>query len=164
MTRKNISLERLREALDYDPESGIFRWRIDRYRKAKAGDIAGSLVEGYIAICVDYVIYRASRLAWFHIHGTWPANSIDHIDGDKTNNRIANLRDVTVAQNNQNFRTARSDNRLGLLGVRTKNGRRFDATIWVDGKTKHIGTFSTPESAHAAYIVEKRKVHPFGTL
>ena len=120
---------------------------VNRSGGAKAGDIAGSRrKDGYIRIGIDGSRYRSHRLAWFMTHGSWPANLLDHINHDPSDNRMANLRDATYSENNRN---ARSSNPLGK-GV-ARNGRRFKAGIQSDGKKHYLGTFDTPDEAAAAY-------------
>src|ERR1700738_4035243 len=99
----DLTAEHLRELLNYDPDTGEFRRRASRGGEA-AGTLAGCPRRpgGYRIICVDRVIFLAHRLAWLHSYGVWPTKDIDHIDGDKTNNRIANLREATPAQNVMN--------------------------------------------------------------
>lgn len=95
--------------------------------------------------------------------GEWPAHQIDHEDTDKSNNRWVNLRVATNAQNKQNIRKARSDNKCGLLGV-CRDGGRWRAQIKVLYRNKHLGSFASPEQAHAAYLEAKARLHPFQTL
>lgn len=96
--------ERLLELLSYDPETGVFTNQIDRGYRAKAGAVAGgrSHKRGYRLIKLDYESYLAQRLAWFYVYGEWPVNEVDHIDGDTSNNKLANLRVVTHQQNSWN--------------------------------------------------------------
>jgi hypothetical protein len=105
-------LEALRAKFIYDPDTGEFRFREDSYRRSgkrmillrRAGDLAGGKpVEGrYRVITIDGVNYPAHRLAWLYVTGRWPHPEIDHIDGDRTNNRFANLREVTHSENMRN--------------------------------------------------------------
>jgi hypothetical protein len=93
----------LRALLDYDPDTGVFTWRNPRTYWHKVGDVAGSVNgRGYriLGICGRY--YAEHRLAWFYVHGAWPTHTIDHINRVRTDNRIANLRDVTMRENNLN--------------------------------------------------------------
>jgi hypothetical protein len=159
--KPNLTQDRLRELLLYDAETGIFTRRIKTGR-VLVGDVAGSLHQkGYREIKVDYKHYFAHRLAWFYVHGVWPKDQIDHINGVKDDNRICNLREATNAENNQNQRKASRNSRSGLLGVCTSNNRKPRAMIRFNGKRLYIGTFDTPELAHAAYLVAKEKLHPF---
>lgn len=90
--------------------------------------------------------------------GSWPKDQIDHINGDRTDNRFSNLRDVTNEINNQNKKRAQSNNRLGLLGVCHHQGG-FRARIAVNGKSKCLGVYLTPELAHQVYLDAKRRLH-----
>lgn len=103
----------------------------------------------------------AHRLAWFYVNGVWPKGHIDHIDGNKTNNSIDNLRDVSRSMNLQNQKKAHRGKSSGLpLGVHLSRGGRFMAQLRVNGKNKSFGTFDTPESAHEAYLQAKEYYHP----
>lgn len=149
-------------------ETGIFT-RLRSQGPQKGGTRAGSMMRcGYEIIAIDRLKYVAHRLAWFYVHGKWPPHEIDHINGDRADNRIVNLRQATTSQNLQNQRKAQVTSKTGLLGV-SYNGsphreRRWFARICVNQKTKVIGYFHTPEEAHAAYLEAKRKVHAFGML
>ena len=159
-----MSIDDLRRLLAYDPTTGQFRWLCDRQGHVRAGDMAGCVNHsvGYIYIGLGQRRrFAAHRLAWALVHGEWPKSEIDHINGERTDNRIENLRVVTTSENRQNQRRGRG--RLGLLGVR-RNGKRFSAIIGVNYKTHCLGTFDTPEEAHAAYVTAKRQLHPAGTL
>jgi hypothetical protein len=118
----------------------------------KPGDVAGHLTaQGYWRISVDGRRYLAHRLAWLYVHGEWPAAQIDHVDLDKSNNRFANLREATNAQNKANTR-ARKDNTSGFKGASwDKRSGRWRARICVVGKDSHLGFFDSAETAHAAY-------------
>jgi len=157
-----ITQKRLHELLDYDPSTGIFRWRTARrgVMRRKNG-IAGLLhrQSGYWDVFVDGRIYRGHRLAWFYVHGRWPPGILDHINDIRTDNRIINLRKATRSQNNQNTKPNRN-NISGLRGVsssRNSKQQRWQASIKVDGHRYCLGTFSTPEAAHEAYRVASKK-------
>jgi len=163
-----LSLNRLKELLDYDPLTGVFVCLIPRRggyggRGLDVGDIAGCLhLKGYWVIGIDGTEYKAHRLAWFYIYGVWPAFQIDHLDHDKTNNRIANLRDVTQFLNQQNIILARKKNSSGFLGVHFhKRSGKYVAQIRVSGEGKFLGYFETAKEAHAAYMAEKQIHHSF---
>lgn len=102
MASSILSAKRLREILDYNPETGIFTWKVMLAHRRKPGDVAGSLTHGYIEIGIENHSYRAHHLAWLYIHGELPQGMIDHIDGNRVNNAIANLRIATNQQNSQN--------------------------------------------------------------
>lgn len=159
-----FSCEQLREMLAYNAETGMFTWIVRPARCIKVGDAAGSKTsQGYIQIQLFGRGYQAHRLAWLHFYGGWPGFEIDHIDGDKSNNALSNLRDVSKSVNQQNVRGPRSDNTHGFLGA-TRHGNGWRAQIRVDGKQRRIDGFSTPESAHAAYLAAKRQFHAGNTL
>jgi hypothetical protein len=164
--KSTLTAALLRELLHYDPETGIFTRKVITTNRVKVGDVAGSPNQkGYINIMVCGRLHPAHRLAWFYVHGVWPKGQIDHINGIRDDNRIANLREATNSQNKQNMRTARADNESGLLGVRWhKRDRRWHARIMVDGAPKHIGSFGTSEEAQAAYMAAKRRLHEFGEI
>jgi len=160
-----LSADRLREVLSYNPETGAFTWLVSRGRVA-AGDLAGNLsVLGYFDIGVDGKLYGAHRLAWLYVHGEWPADQIDHINGARTDNRICNLRAVSHAQNNQNIRKAQANNKCGFLGVVwNEKNRKWRAKIKANGRALHLGYFDAAEEAHAAYLKAKAELHPFQTI
>ena len=160
-----ISADRLRELLDYNHETGALTWRVARGAKAKAGTVAGSPnSKGYLTVKVDNKTYRAHRLAWLMFHGSLPELFIDHVNGDKLDNRICNLRAATNSENQQNKLRARRDSLSGLLGVYTHENGRWRSSIKVDGKQKHLGCFDTPEEAHSVYLKAKAELHPFQTI
>ena len=143
--------ERVLELFEYDPETGVFRNRISRGR-AKAGARAGSPAgHGYRRIIVDYGKYYEHRLAWLIIHGTWPGE-LDHVDGNRSNNAIGNLRLATRTQNNANGCWATGAS--GLRGVYKDKRRphKWFAKIQVDGRHIFLGWHNTPEDARAAYL------------
>jgi len=160
--RTPLTAERLRDLLDYNPDTGVFRWRVTRASNARAGSVAGSIdKEGRWRVKIDGRDYFASRLAILYVTGAWPRHQIDHVDGNKANDRVANLRDVSQKINQQNKATPQRSNRTGLLGAhRNARGRRYRAVIHVDGKQLFLGTFDTPEAAHRAYVNAKLDLHP----
>jgi hypothetical protein len=160
--RSAVTQTRLREVLTYDPATGVFRWK-NNTRATRAGQIAGCVFRGrYIAISVDSVKYLAHRLAWLYIHGAWPSVDVDHRDGDGFNNRISNLREAVNTINPQNIRRRRQG-LPGLLGTRF-NGRLWQSLLWVDGRQRYLGGFSTEQEAHSEYVRQKRIHHEGCTL
>jgi hypothetical protein len=161
-----IDAVQLREYLNYDPLTGIFTRASNRsVRRWRKGQIAGSRhsKHGYWIIRINKKDYLAHRLAWLYVTGEWPTKDIDHKDGDKTNNAFENLREVSEIHNSQNQRRAHKGSKSGILGVYQK-GSRWVSTICIDKKPKHLGSFSTPEAAYAAYIAAKRIYHPGCTI
>jgi len=142
-----ITQARLKELLNYDPETGIFTWRVNR--RATQGSKAGARhpTQGYIAIKIDSVLYRAHRLAWLYVYGVWPPNDIDHINRVRDDNRLSNLRLATRAQNCQN-RRIRSDNVTGTTGVcRYKKTQKWRAYIMIRKRQKELGVYDSLAAA-----------------
>lgn len=163
MSQTKLTAERLRELLNYDPETGLFTWRVTR-AKGKKGAVAGGRDDlGYVKIGIDGGDYRGQRLAWLHYYGEWPARQVDHIDGNPENNAIANLRDVDTSLNQQNIRKAKSTNKSGLIGV-SRKAKCSIARINVDGEVRYLGAFKTDAEAHAVYLDAKRRFHPGCTI
>lgn len=147
----SLTGERLRELVDYDPETGVMRWRVARGNHVSAGDIISSKnTHGYLKAQIDGPRYLVHRLAWLYMYGVWPPISIDHVNGDITDNRIANLRLATAFQQRGNS-ALRGKNTSGETGVCWRAERRkWRAHIMVAGKQKHLGDFTTKEAAIAA--------------
>ena len=161
------NVERIRELLNYDPETGVFTWRQKPARRILVGSVAGNISgkRGYRQIEVEGVRFYAHRLAWFYVHGKMPDGDIDHIDGRVDNNAISNLRDVTKTVNMQNMKKPSRHNKTGFLGVYQPTGCTvFKSTIRINGKPKFLGSFKTAEEAHRAYISAKREHHEGNTL
>lgn len=160
-----ITQELLKELFDYDPETGILRWKKSTSTKVKPGDVAGSLTDrGYLRVWVLGKSYRVHRLVWMWTYGRWPAEQIDHINGVRHDNRLKNLRECTNAENHQNLRVY-CNNTSGTPGVhRHKPTRKFQAYIRSCGRKKHLGYFDTPEEAHAAYLKAKAELHEFNPI
>jgi hypothetical protein len=161
-----IKRERLIEVLDIDAEKGILRWRENRCRTAKKDGIAGSMTKsGYYYIVIDSKGYMAHRLIWLYVHGKFPSKHIDHINGIRHDNRLQNLREANDLENSHNIKGKRVDNTSGALGVSWhKRSLKWVAQIQVKGKGMFLGYFSDIELAKNAYLVAKRKYHPFNTL
>ena len=158
---ESLSHERLREVVDYNPIYGEFTAKVKR-GKIHVGGVLGNVnPHGYRMITVDWERYAAHRLAWLYVFGAWPGEIIDHINGDRSDNRIVNLRCVSQGENLQNQRAAHSNNRQGILGVgrAQSNTRGYRARIRVAGKEVHLGSFFTPVEAHQAYLTAKRQLH-----
>lgn len=157
---------RIKELLSYDGNSGMFVWikKTAPNSRGHIGSVAGSIHKhGYRVIAIDGRQHQASRLAWIYTHGEINGQFIDHINGDRSDNRLSNLRIASQSQNNQNIRSARSKTGTGFLGVTQSRGK-FAAQLLVNGHNKHIGYFKTPDEAHAAYLTAKREHHEFCTI
>jgi len=145
-----LTANRLRHLLTYDPVTGVFRWLNPTNRRLRCGAVAGTPHNrGYTSISLDGVQYLAHRLAWLHVHGHWPPGDLDHRDRDKRNNRIANLRPATRGENVANT-PVRRNSASGVKGVE-RVGKRWRAKIRRDGVTTHIGTFDTDDEAARAF-------------
>jgi hypothetical protein len=152
------------DALSYDADSGVFRWKVSRCNSVPAGSVAGAIgPDGYVRIKIGLRSWAAHRLVWMYVYGRWPVNHIDHINGVCSDNRLCNLRDVTRSENNSNQKSAHAGSKTGFLGVFV-NGRKFGAKIQVNKKTIPLGNFATPQEAHAAYLAAKRTLHSTCTI
>ena len=158
---KIVSHKRLVELLSYDLATGIFLWKRDRKGGARAGQRAGcSRRDGRIMISVDGIDYRAHRLAWFYIHGFWPINEIDHIDGDVTNNSILNLREADRSQNQVNQIGRGVDK-----GIYLHQNGRWRVRVNFRGKTHNIGYFSSKNEAIKQRKMAALRIHgPFANI
>lgn len=164
----SLSRGTILQYLDYDADTGIFTWKsrdasmftltTDAYKAREAcrwntrfaGRTAGKIEgKGYLQTSINGKSYMLHRLAWIIMSGSDAEQQIDHIDGDKTNNRWANLRAATQHQNMWN-RGKRKNNSTGFTGVTPKRGK-FEAYIDVNGKRNFLGTFTTAEEASSAY-------------
>lgn len=155
----------IRSRIDYNPETGDFTWlpRHDgsswdtRYAGKRAGTPHS---HGYLSIRIDGELYLAHRLAWFWMNGEWPDAQIDHINRNKSDNRIRNLRSCSATENMQNGGMYRT-NTSGFCGVRFDRRRgTWAAQISVGGKRKNLGSAKSAEEAHAIYMAEKVKHLP----
>jgi hypothetical protein len=155
---------RLKDVVNYDPETGIFTWAKSR-KGCTQGKTVGTLKDnGYLHIGIDGKKYLLHRLAWLYVHGEFPSNDVDHIDGCRTNNKINNLRSVSRSMNLENMRFAKSHNKsTGILGV-YKHNDKFTSRICVRGKDVYLGVFDTSDEAKSAYLDAKRSFHQGNTL
>ena len=148
---QELTAEKLRELLHYEPASGIFTRKVSTASRAKVGDVAGCQNgAGYLSIMLQRRVHQAHRLAWMYVYGEWPTGQIDHINRIKTDNRISNLRDVSHKQNHQN-KSKPSNNTSGHTGVVWhKQNSKWQATITHNKKDTYLGCFATVEEAVAA--------------
>lgn len=154
----------VRATFDYDDHSGQLIWRRRAGARVVLGATAGTLNRqiGYLVVRLAGRLHYVHRLVWLHVYGNWPADQIDHIDRDKTNNRLHNLRQATNAQNRQNMPVQRN-NTSGCSGVYFHKQRgKWAAEIKHNRKKRHLGLFCAKEDAVHAYQQAKRALHAFG--
>lgn len=159
--RNDISQAELMSRLSYDPSTGLFRHLPLGIQGIKAGSVAGSLhIAGYTQIRLKGKTYLAHRLAWLYVHGEWPSRVIDHINGERQDNRLENLRAATYAENVHNM-TCPSRSNSGHAGVSWhKDSKRWRAYIALNRKYIHLGHFLTVEEAITARNAAKKRFHP----
>jgi hypothetical protein len=149
---RQVPVERLRELLNYDSESGVFTWRLSRPKyRCFAGQQAGWIEpEGYIHVSIDQVHMKGHRVAWAMYYGAWPDGNLDHINGVRNDNRIANLR---IADQHQNIANScvRVNNKCGIKGVMETPNGTWLAQIKSHGKQYYLGKFKTKEEAARVY-------------
>lgn len=156
--QKRPTAERVRSLFHYEPETGELTRRTS-VGGVVTGSVAGSQgADRRVQLYVDGRNYRAHRVIWLLVTGAWPRLTIDHIDGDASNNRWSNLRDVSHRINLENRHGPTRANCNRMMGV-SRNHDRFMARLKVDGKQVYLGTFDTPEEAHSAYLESKRTHH-----
>jgi len=144
-----LTQKRLKEVLRYNQDTGAFTWNEKISRKVVVGKEAGSLNRnlGYIYISIEGVRYLAHRLAWLYTSGAWPKRQIDHIDHNRENNSIYNLRDVSHQENSMNQKM-RISNTSGYIGVMMEKRRGlWRSEICVNGKGIFLGYFTNKQDA-----------------
>lgn len=155
--RAALTQAEVKRLFHYDPETGLFHWRVTVSNRAPEGSRAGVRTKvgkdgahGYVMLCVDWVKYPAHCVAWLYMTGEWPANEVDHINRVRHDNRWSNLREATRTQQLQNT-TIRSDNSTGVKGVAWDKTRdKWQAYISIDGKRVPLGRFGSFEDAATA--------------
>ncbi len=157
-----ITQSELKKVLDYDPVTGDFTRMVANSNRIKVGDIAGFVNKGgYKQLMINKKTYYAHRLAWLYIYGEFPQNHIDHINGNKKDNRIANLRECTNIENHQNM-ASRKNSTSKYLGVCWSNyHNKWFAQISFNYQKKYLGLFENEEEAFAAYLKAKKELHTF---
>ncbi len=151
-----ITQSMVREKWGYDETTGVFTH--------KNGKIAGNKnIYGYVRIGLNGKTHAAHRLAWLYVYGEFPNKHLDHINGVRHDNRISNLREVSMSGNSRNQRKAHSHNTTGFLGV-SRMRNKFSAVICVNGVQKYLGVFATPNEAHLVYLQHKRELHETCTI
>jgi hypothetical protein len=155
-----ITQSELKKLLDYNLDTGIFTWKINRTKNAKIGSIAGYVdIEGYHLISIFGKVYKSHRLAWLYVYGNFPSKLIDHINGNKSDNKLCNLRECSNDENQWNAKIS-SRNLSGVKGVHWSNNKdRWIAKLSIHGKIKHCGSFKDIESAKNAIIKFRESLH-----
>ena len=148
-----ITAEKLREVLRYDHATGEFWWLVRPSTRVDMSKPAGTVLKdnGYRRIVIFQKRYRAHRLVWLYVYGKWPADQVDHINGDRLDNRLINLREATNTENSHNV-GLKINNTSGYKGVCWHTAtNKWVARIKINGKRKYLGLFTHAEEAHAAY-------------
>ena len=155
-----IDAARLRELLSYEPETGAFVWLVRPSNRTSVGCEAGCIGQrdGYRVIGIEGTLYKASRLAWLYMTGEWPSHYVDHINGRTFDDRWANLRSASHAENLRN-RGAQKNNTSGFKGVSQYASGKWCARVTRMGQTFRKNGFNTAEAAAAAYARMAKQVH-----
>ena len=166
MSHQQLSIEVVGSLLTYCSDTGMFTWKEKPAVGVSVGSQAGSISRtGYRRIRIRGKGCQAHRLAWLLVKGVWPEGHIDHINGDRMDNRISNLRQVTCQQNAENRRSPSASNKSGYLGVSwCATDKKWKAQIFSRGKCKSLGRFDSAEIAHQAYLSAKRAIHEGCTI
>lgn len=165
MAKSDLTAERLRSVVHYDAESGVITRLSCFQRPDVVGKSAHPHRSGYLRMSIDGYRYFAHHLAWLHTTGELPVGEVDHINGNKSDNRWANLREVTSSVNKQNQRRAKSNSQSGLLGVSwDKKREKWVARIKVGEKYLGLGRFEDKLDAWRMYVLAKRRFHSGCTI
>lgn len=154
------SAEEVRAFLDYEAMTGFLYWRAGRGRRIGGKRAGFAMADGYWAVMLKRRRIGAHILVWAWNHGRWPEGVIDHIDHDRGNNRIENLRDVSPSINSQNRSGPEKFNKSGYLGVTARPDGKFEAKIHAGGKDFYLGRYATAHEAHTVYQAAKKLHHP----
>nr|WP_064759029.1 HNH endonuclease [Escherichia coli] len=153
-----VNLEEVNSLLEYNPDTGLFKWKPGLGKRSTLERAGTRDMTRHVAIEINGVKYFAHRLAWLITYGFWPPDVIDHINGNRTDNRICNLRLATLAENSRN-RSAQK-NGCGYKGVYySKRQRKWVGQIRANGIKHHLGVFDNPEDAHKAYCIAAKNLH-----
>ena len=153
-----MTQDKLKELLDYNPKTGLFTWKV--YKKCVTkGSVAGSIKNtGYLSIGINYKTYTAHRLAWLYVYGSTPKN-IDHINGNKLDNRLENLRECSISENAKNMKITKR-NTSGVKGVNfDKYHKKWRAELFSNGKRVFINYFLNLNEAKLAIDTARNEHH-----
>lgn len=155
-----LTAERLKELLEYDENTGKFTWISVNSNRVKIGDIAGTVNNhGYRVTTVDGKKNQEHRLVWLYTYGNFPDKFIDHIDGDRANNLLSNLRECSIIENARNVKIM-DTNTSGFKGVSySERDGTYSAYLTSGGKCKNLGARSTPEEASLLYEAAAKELH-----
>jgi hypothetical protein len=155
-----LTQKELKDYLEYDKDSGLFTRKVSNNTRHKIGEVAGYLgKDGYRRLAVKGITYSEHRLAWLYVYGKFPELILDHIDGNPSNNKISNLREVTQNQNQYNSKL-RKDSSSGIKNVRwSKWQNKWQVTVKVLGKEKFFGYFEDLEFAELVATEVREKYH-----
>lgn len=157
-----LTQARLKELLHYDPETGVFTWAA-KAGSARPGRPASGFTNkyGYKLIRIGRQGYAQHRLAWLYMVGEWPEAQVDHVNGQRSDNRWQNLREATDAQNRQNM-AKKTGTKSTLQGVTWyPRDRCWMSRITVNYRAHFLGYYQTEAEAHQAYLAAKAKLHTF---
>jgi hypothetical protein len=156
-TAATLTQEYLKSILDYDLDTGIFTWKVNKAQRTKIGDIAGWIADGYRKIEINGKNYNAHRLAWLYVYGEMPKNLVDHIDCDRSNNKISNLRESTHQTNSENYKTPKTNN-SGVKNVSWyKSLNKWVVSMSIKKTKKTIGYYDDLELAELVAIEARNK-------
>ena len=163
MAMKTLSLtaDRARELFTYDADSGVLKWRFRKGTKIRPDLNAGYIDhEGYRVVRVDGVNYRGHRICWLIQTGAWPADMLDHINGDRSDNRWSNLREADNSENQQNKKkgSANASGYKGVSVIRRRGRIQYRAAVYCRGVTKYSRNFNTVEEAREFYCREAARI------
>lgn len=152
-----ITQSELKSILHYSLETGVFTWKTPRSNNSiKINYKVGTLQNGYLHIHLNYKRYLAHRLAWLYVYGTWPNGMLDHINGNKEDNRIINLRESCNRKNQQNQYKHREGHLVGTTFH--KKAKKWRARIRVNKQLISLGLYNTQLEAHKAYLNKLKEV------
>ena len=160
-----ITQDKVQSLFNYDPDIGIFIRKVKTTAKTKIGDVVGyDNKNGYKKISIDNKLYFSHRLAWLYVYGVWPEKGLDHINRNRSDNRLCNLRLANQSENTQNT-AIRKNNTSGYKGVTfCKNTNKWISQIMINYKHIYIGKYETPEIAYEQYINMAKKLHTHNSV